>query len=75
MNGDKNKILNGENMNKENLVAIPSGDVLTKEQTEAIYEFAKKPIDIDEEILDKFNSIGCTSFLLTKEELEKLIKK
>ena len=62
-------------MNKENLVAIYSGDVLTKEQTEAIYELAKKPIDIDEEILDKFNSIGCTSFRLTKEELEKLIKK
>lgn len=61
-------------MNKENLVAIPSGDALTKEQTEAIYELAKKPIDIDEEILDKFNSIGCTSFLLKKEELKKLIK-
>lgn len=61
-------------MNKENLVAIPSDDVLTKEQTEAIYELAKKPIDIDEEILDKFNSIGCTSFRLTKEELKKFIK-
>ena len=62
-------------MDKENLVAIPSGNVLTKEQTEVIYEFAKKSIDIDEEILDKFNSIGCTNFRLTKEELEKLLKK
>lgn len=61
-------------MNKENFVVIPTGCVLTKEQTEAIYEFAKKPIYINEEVLDKFNSIGCTSFILTKEELENLIK-
>jgi hypothetical protein len=70
----KNKILNGEIMNKENLVAIHSGSVFTKEQTEKIYELAKTPIDIDEKTLDKFNSIGCTSFLLTKEELEEIIK-
>jgi hypothetical protein len=38
---------------------------------------AKKPIDIDEEILDKWNSIGCTSFnqlSLTDEEIEHLKK-
>jgi hypothetical protein len=33
------------------------GDVLTKELTDVLYELAKKPINIDEEILDKFNSI------------------
>lgn len=33
------------------------GDVLTKDLTDALYEFAKKPINIDDEILDKFNSI------------------
>lgn len=32
-------------MDKENLVPIHSGDVLTKEQTEAVYEFAKIPIE------------------------------
>ena len=32
-------------MNKENLVPIHSGDVLTKEQTEEVYEFAKIPIE------------------------------
>lgn len=26
------------------------------------------------DIVDKFNAIGCTSFQLTKEELEKMIK-
>lgn len=41
-----------------------NGDVLTKELTDILYELAKKPIDIDEEFLDKFNSIGCTSFML-----------
>lgn len=54
---------------------LVDGDVLTKEQTETIYELAKKPIDIDEEIMNKFNSIGCTSLRLTKDELGKLIKK
>ena len=34
-----------------------SGSVLTKELTDVLYEFAKKPINIDEAILDKFNSI------------------
>lgn len=33
-------------MNKENLVTIPSGSVLTKEQTDLIFEFAEKPIKI-----------------------------
>lgn len=33
------------------------GDVLTKELTDVLYELAKKPINIDEAILDKFNSI------------------
>lgn len=32
----------------KSLVAIHSGSVLTKEQTDAIYELAKMPIDIDE---------------------------
>ena len=32
-------------------------DVLTKELTDVLYELAKKPINIDEAILDKFNSI------------------
>lgn len=32
-------------MDKENLVPIHSGDVLTKEQAEAVYEFAKIPIE------------------------------
>ena len=41
-----------------------NNDVLTKELTDVLYELAKKPIDIDEEFLDKFNSIGCTSFML-----------
>lgn len=27
-----------------------------------------------EEIIDKFNSVGCTSFQLTKEEIETLLK-
>lgn len=36
---------------------LVDGDVLTKELTDALYEFAKKPINIDEETLDKFNSI------------------
>ena len=27
-----------------------------------------------QEIIDKFNSIGCTSFRLTKEEIEKMIE-
>lgn len=50
--------------NKENIAYIRSGFVLTKEQTETVYELAKMPIDIDEELLDRLNSIGCTSFLL-----------
>lgn len=33
------------------------GNVLTKELTDVLYELAKKPINIDEAILDKFNSI------------------
>ena len=33
-------------MDKENVVYIPSGYVLTKESTEAIYELAKNPIKI-----------------------------
>lgn len=61
-------------MSKENLVAIHSGSALNKEQTEAIYELAKMPIDIDEELLDKFNSIGCTSFQLTAEELKEILE-
>lgn len=28
--------------------------------------------EIPEEVIDKFNSIGCTSFQLTAEELEKI---
>lgn len=53
---------------KENLAVIRSGSVLTKEQIEVIYELAKTPINIDEETLDKFNSIGCTSFQMTPNE-------
>lgn len=34
------------------------GDVLTKELTDVLYELAKKPINIDEAILDKFNNIS-----------------
>lgn len=36
---------------------IRTGSVLTKEQTDILFEFAKTPIDIDEGTLDKFNSI------------------
>ena len=36
---------------------LVDGDVLTKELTDVLYELAKKPINIDEAILDKFNSI------------------
>lgn len=62
-------------MNKENLTPIHSGSVLTKEQTEALYELAKMPIDIDEEFLNKFNSIGCTSFQVTAEELKEIMER
>lgn len=34
------------------------------EEMDKIYEFLKEPINIDEKILDKFNSMGCTSFSL-----------
>lgn len=59
----------------KSLVVIPSGSVLTKEQTEALYEFAKTPVDIDEKFLEKFNSIGCTSFQLTANELKEILEK
>lgn len=59
---------------KNHKVYIPSSSFLTKEQTEAIREYAKKPIDINEEVLDKLNNIGCTSFRFTKEELTNFIK-
>ena len=36
---------------------LVDSDVLTKELTDVLYELAKKPINIDEIILDKFNSI------------------
>lgn len=36
---------------------LVDGDVLTKELIDALYEFAKHPLDIDEATLDKFNSI------------------
>lgn len=55
---------NQQKVDKERFVTIPSGSVLTKEQTDTVYELAKTPIEIDEELLDKFNSIGCTSFSL-----------
>lgn len=41
----------------QNIATIPSGSVITKEQAEALCEFAKTPLDIDEGLLDKFNSI------------------
>lgn len=31
--------------------------------------------DLDSDIIDKFNSIGCTSFRFTKEEWEKILEK
>lgn len=62
-------------MDKDNIIAIHSGSVLTKEQTEALYELAKMPIDINEEFLDKWNSIGCTSFQLTAEELKEIMER
>ena len=37
-----------------------TGSVLTKEQTDILFECAKVPID--ENTLDKWNGIGCTSF-------------
>lgn len=36
---------------------LVNDDVLTKELTDTLYELAKEPINIDEAILDKFNSI------------------
>lgn len=96
-------------MDKENIVAIPSGSVLTKEQTDVLYEFANIPVPIsvdewkklgytDEEsqelfeaskipvtissdinieeierIADEFSRIGCTSFRLTPEEVERIL--
>lgn len=30
--------------------------------------------DLDSDIIDKFNSVGCTSFRFTKEELEKIFR-
>ena len=44
-------------MDKENIVAIPSGSVLTKEQTDALYEFAKIPIPIS---VDEWKRLGYT---------------
>lgn len=73
--GNKNEVLSGDDMNKENLISIHSGSVLTKEQTEALYELAKMPIDINEEFLDKWNSIGCTSFQLTADELKEILER
>ncbi len=54
---------------------IYSGSVLTKEEIDAIYELAKTPIDIDEETINKFNSVGCTSFMLTPEQIKELKEK
>ena len=39
------------------MACFRDGSILTKEQTDILFEFAKVPIDIDEETLDKFNSI------------------
>lgn len=62
-------------MSEENMVMIPSGSVLTREQTNTLHELAKTPIDIDEETLDKFNSVGCPSFVVAWEQKrEKPIK-
>lgn len=38
-------------------------------------EEAMEYYGISEEFIDKFNSIGCTSFQLTADEVEKFIKK
>ena len=47
---------------------LRTGSDLTKELTDILFEFAKTPIDIDEGILDKFNSFGCTSFAFIPEK-------
>ena len=68
---------------KENLVPIHSGDVLTKEQTEAAYEFAKIPIEEwellgythDEAIeLSELSVIG-TPMNIDLEEFDRIVDK
>ena len=45
----------------ENIVAIPSGSVLTKEQTEAIYELAKTDYLCRVSVVDENNNIITTT--------------
>ena len=68
-------------MDKENLVPIHSEDVLTKEQTEVVYEFAKIPIEDwellgythDEAIeLSELSVVG--SPVITDQEFSKIVE-
>ena len=69
----KFKAPEGLELNYENLYVFPAN----KEEYIALYgdtECTFKDFEL-EEICDKFNAVGCTSFQLSAEELHKIIEK
>ena len=52
--------MRADEIDRWTVACFRTGSVLTKEQTDILFECAKVPID--ENTLDKWNSIGCTSF-------------
>lgn len=52
----------------------------THEEAKQLIEEAMRPVDISsmdkefQKIVDKWNSIGCTSFRFTSDELKKIVK-
>ena len=73
MKCEKLKIPDGLDLNYDNLYVIPAN----KEECIALFgdmQFTFKDSEV-EAICDKFNEIGCTSFQLSKEDLEALIEK
>jgi hypothetical protein len=60
-------------LNYDNLYVFPAdGEGYMAMYGDTIYTFKDSEV---EEICDKFNSVGCTSFQLSAEDLLKIVKK
>lgn len=69
----KFKPIEGLELNYDNLYVIPANNEgYTAIYGDTMYTFKDSEV---EEICDKFNSIGCTSFQLSKEDLLAVVEK
>lgn len=60
-------------LNYDNLYVIPADmGEYTLMYGDTQYDFTKSDVD---KMCDEINAVGCTSFVLTKEELEAIIEK